>query len=301
MQAQTTSIPETSPASGPRVVHTRRGPVEYAEVGAGPAVLCLHGAMGGYDQSLLLARSAGAPGFRYLAVSRPGYLGTPLASGRAPAEQADLCAALLDEVGERQAFVMAVSGGGPAAVAFALRHPDRCRGLVLVSACTARLDTPLPLAWHLLKLLARVPWLAKALAPDPDADPDRATRRSIRDPAVRARTLGDPEAGPLLLSLQRSTGDRLAARLPGTENDIAVTRQDLGLALETIRCPVLAIHGTADAVVPFAQARALADRVPGAELFAAEGGEHVTLFTHLAEVRTRVARFLGASGVGGAA
>jgi pimeloyl-ACP methyl ester carboxylesterase len=90
MQAQTTSIPETSPASGPRVVHTRRGPVEYAEVGAGPAVLCLHGAMGGYDQSLLLARSAGAPGFRYLAVSRPGYLGTPLSRGRTPEEQADL-------------------------------------------------------------------------------------------------------------------------------------------------------------------------------------------------------------------
>ena len=128
------------------------------------------------------------------------------------------------------------------------------------------------------------------------ADPEPAARRSIRDPAVRARTLRDPVAGPLFLELQRSTGDRLALRLPGTENDIAETRKELAVPLERIGLPVLSIHGTADAVVPFEGARALTDRVPGAELLAIEGGEHVALFTHLAEIRARVAAFLASAG-----
>ena len=38
----------------PRIVGTQYGRVEYAEFGEGPAIIALHGAMGGYDQSLLL-------------------------------------------------------------------------------------------------------------------------------------------------------------------------------------------------------------------------------------------------------
>ncbi len=76
----------------PTTVITARGPVEYAVFAEGPAVIALHGAMGGYDQGLILARTIGPPGYRYVAVSRPGYLGTPLTGGRSSEEQADLCA-----------------------------------------------------------------------------------------------------------------------------------------------------------------------------------------------------------------
>lgn len=37
----------------PEIIETRLGPVEYAAFGEGPAVLCLHGAMGGFDQGLI--------------------------------------------------------------------------------------------------------------------------------------------------------------------------------------------------------------------------------------------------------
>jgi pimeloyl-ACP methyl ester carboxylesterase len=43
--------------------------------------------------------------------------------------QADAVAALLDVLGIRTAAVMAVSGGGPCALQFALRHPQRCCAL----------------------------------------------------------------------------------------------------------------------------------------------------------------------------
>ncbi|HWT78322.1 MAG TPA: alpha/beta fold hydrolase, partial [Candidatus Methylomirabilis sp.] len=143
----------------PAIVDTRRGPVEYASFGDGPAVLALHGAMGGYDQGLILARTIGGPGYRFVAVSRPGYLGTPLSAGQAPEEQADLLADLLETLGIREAAVVAISGGGPSAMHFALRHRDRCWALVLISTCGGTIDTRVPLSFQFTKLLVRWPTL----------------------------------------------------------------------------------------------------------------------------------------------
>ncbi len=285
----------TVPAdSRPVVVQTRRGPVECASFGEGPAVLALHGAMGGYDQALILARTAGVPGFRYIAPSRPGYLGTNISLGRKPEEQADLYRDLLDALGIERAAVMAVSGGGPSALQFALSHPDRCWGLVIISSVCTRITERLPLAYHIMRLTARCGPLVDLMSRKAQQDPDRAASRSIPDPVMRARTLGDPEVGPLFRELQRSTSDRMRLRMPGTENDVALTRSELSFALEQIKPPLLIVHGTKDSAAPFEQARILARRVPGAELLTIEGGEHVSIFTHRDEVQARVKRFLQA-------
>src|SRR5690242_15635967 len=133
----------------PTVVSTAIGDVEYADSGTGPNVLLLHGAMGGFDQSLLLGRSAvGSTGYRFVGVSRPGYLRTPLRNLEAPEQQADVCAALLDVLAIPQTAVVAISGGGQCALQFALRHPERCSALVMISACSASLTVRIPLAFH---------------------------------------------------------------------------------------------------------------------------------------------------------
>jgi pimeloyl-ACP methyl ester carboxylesterase len=281
----------------PRVVKTQRGPVECATFGSGPAVLALHGAMGGYDQSLILARTICSPGFRFVAVSRPGYLGTPLASGRSPEAQADLCAALLDSLGITDTAVVAVSGGGPTAIQFALRHQQRCRCLVMVSAASARIDAPPPLAWYVMKLMARIPGLPEKLRKKALQDPERSLTQSFPDPAQRAHLLQDHEALALHTDLQMSVLSQLPLRLPGTDNDIAVTRSNSfdQVPLEKIAVPVLAVHGESDRIVPFAKnAQRLVSRVTGAELLAIKGGEHACIFTNRDEVRTRVADFLAA-------
>ncbi len=271
---------------------TKRGPVEYATLGDGPAVLALHGAMGGYDQSALLARTIGEAGYRFVCVSRPGYLGTPLSSGRTSDDQADLCAALLDELGVCEAAVMAVSGGGPCAIQFALRHPSRCWGLVLVSTCSGTIADRVPFAFQIMKVLARVPGFPAFMRRKAQRDPEASSRRSIADPAVRARTCRDPVAGPLLAALTQSTMDRMVLRLPGTENDIAITRRT-DYPLERIAVPVMVVHGTADRIVPFKpHAEGFRQRVPGVEMVIVEGGEHVAIFTHRAQVRERVTGFL---------
>ena len=142
--------------------------------------------------------------------------------------------------------------------------------------------------------MARIPAVSGRLRSKAARDPDSAARRSIPDPQLRARTLNDPEAGPLMTALQLSTMDRLAERLPGTENDILQSRRPFAYPLERVSAPLLVVHGTADEAVPVAQARALAARVPQAELLLLEGGRHTSLFTHLYEIRERTIPFLDA-------
>lgn len=276
----------------PTIIATRLGPVECAVAGEGPAVLALHGGMGGYDQGLLLAQSALSGPHMVVAPSRPGYLGTPLTLAPTPAEQADLFAAVLDAHGLSEALVIAVSGGGPSALAFALRHRARCRGVVMVSAVSGRFDFRLPWRFHLLKFMARWPALATRLGRRALRDPAAAMARAVADPDARARLLADPVAAALFAALQASLMDGLGRRLPGTENDTALFQAFAGYPLEDITVPLLAVHGDADRVVAFSHAEALAARVPGAELERIAGGEHVCLFTHLGAVRARVSRFL---------
>lgn len=120
------------------VVQTALGPVEYIKKGKGPIVLSLHGGFGGWDQSLLIASNLADQGFTVLAVSRPGYLRTPLPphppdTEFTAAQQADLMAAFLDALNIPEAAVLGFSAGAPVAYEFALRYPTRTWATVLES------------------------------------------------------------------------------------------------------------------------------------------------------------------------
>ena len=130
---------------GSRVVDTACGPVEVATAGEGPPLLLSHGSPGGYDQ-MFYAEALTQAGFALIAPSRPGYLRTPLATGVRFEDQADAFAALLDALGLEEAAVLGGSGGGPAAIQFAARHPDRTRALLLECAITQNYDPHVP-AW----------------------------------------------------------------------------------------------------------------------------------------------------------
>ena len=275
----------------PHLTTTRLGVVEHRDDGDGPALLALHGGMGGFDQSRLLAEAllAEPAGFRVIALSRPGYLGTPLRDG----DPADLYAALLDELDIDRAVVAAVSAGGPSAIAFAARHPDRCAGLILVSTASGWFEVPEHVIRRLkqFQALCRVPGLARLMGWVMGRHPERA--RSVRDPDLLRRTLEHPEAGPLMLALQRSVFQRLAERLPGTIADTLAFADLPPLPLDQVLAPTLVIHGDGDQVVPFAHGVRSAGEIAGADLLVVPGGEHVCLFTHLDEVRAQVAGFLG--------
>src|SRR5690242_1708538 len=91
---------------GSGVQATARGPVEFCEMGSGAAVIVLHGVMGGYDQGLAVAEAIAMLGLRFIALSRPGYLRTPLEAGRSYEQQGDMVAAFLESIGLTSAVVI---------------------------------------------------------------------------------------------------------------------------------------------------------------------------------------------------
>ena len=277
-----------------RSADTPFGPVEFADHGHGPAVLSLHGAMGGWDQGLVLARVVGADQGRIIAPSRPGYMGTALTSGRTPQEQADLYAALLDRLEVDRAVLVAVSGGGPSAIHAALRHPDRCRALILVSTCAGKVGRSLPPVAYLMPLIARWPAAVTLMRRRALANPLRSLARSFPDPAQRQTLMEEPVAWPLYQSLREGMFTSMAARIPGTMNDIRVTATH-EYPLERVTVPTLVIHGTGDRVLPFDRHGAvLARRISGAELLCLNDGQHAAIFTHRKSIVPAVRRFIGA-------
>src|SRR5215471_2498451 len=119
-------------STGSRMAASPCGPIEYGERGEGPPVLVVHGAGGGFDQGLELGDGLARAGFRVIAPSRFGYLGTPLPADASAQAQADAHACLLDALEIPNAAIFGVSAGGPSALQFALRYPERTNELVLL-------------------------------------------------------------------------------------------------------------------------------------------------------------------------
>ena len=100
-------------STGSRIVQTPCGPIEYASAGEGDPVLVVHGAGGGFDQGMDFAKGLAAGGLRVIAMSRFGYLRTPLPPDASPAAQADAHACLLDALGLKRAAIVGASAGAP--------------------------------------------------------------------------------------------------------------------------------------------------------------------------------------------
>jgi pimeloyl-ACP methyl ester carboxylesterase len=83
--------------------------------------LLLHGAGGGYDQGLWLGKLALGDGYKFVAVSRYGYLRTPIPPNASIQRQAAAYRDLLDGLNVQKVVVVGVSAGGPSAMQFAKR------------------------------------------------------------------------------------------------------------------------------------------------------------------------------------
>lgn len=281
-----------------KVVHTSRGPVEYLDEGIGEAVLSLHGVLGGYDQAQVLVRTIGRSGYRYLSLSRPGYLGTPLAAGRTPEEQADRYAEFIQLLNIKQVIVIAISGGGSSAIHFARRHADKCKRLVLVSSPGGMMTGKIPLAFHAMCYMARLPILAAMMQKKAEKNLKASLRRAVSDPVIFERMVTDAEVMDLYRVIAVGCFHKMAQRIAGTRNDIKVS-QTRTYPLQDISVPTLVIHGTEDPLLPFpAHGKKLASEIPGAQLLAVEGGGHGAIFTHRDEVRLKVASFLEDANLG---
>ncbi len=283
--------------AGSRIVQTARGPIEYAVTGEGPPLLVIHGGMGGYDQALglgaLINRHAGAGGFTVLAPSRPGYLRTPAQVGLKPADQADALAALLDQLGIAQVGVFAGSYGGPIALQFALRHPHRLWGLVLLAAITGRCTVGQQWPVSEKALLARpgkalfdfLHWLLYLWGRAQPLGLVHFFMRRMTAPSVSSTEI-DRRIGRLkrLPDQVRTVQELFCSMTPISVQMVGSLNDEKQIAclpdypVEDVRAPTLLIHGRDDCVGPgFASAEWVAGRIPGAQLFAVERCGHFML------------------------
>ena len=263
------------------MLETERGPIQVAREGDGPRVMSIHGSPGGFDQGLVWARHLRDGGRELIAPSRPGYLRTPLDSGRSPAQQADLYAAMLDALCIDKVTVLGISSGGPSAVHFAARHPNRTNALLLDAAVLlsmAPAGSAIERAifesgtgiWLSCQIAKRWPKLTAALVVDTLSAGLSKGRK--RDAVVWITS--NPARLHNIVDLPTSLAPR-RFREPGQRNDESNEINLDPLPFTEITAPTLIAQGTNDVFPLIDHATNAADKMPGAELMLVEEGHHV--------------------------
>ncbi|HEX6535159.1 MAG TPA: alpha/beta hydrolase [Gemmatimonadaceae bacterium] len=277
----TNVLPRPGIARG--LLRTAVGRVECQLTGGdGPVVLASHAGLGGVDQARVLLNWIDPGSYRLLSVSRPGYLGTPLESGRSFAQQADLFAALLDTLGVEKAAVVTLSAGGPAGYLFAIRHPDRIRALIAIDSASGRHEVP-ETAGALAQTLFMSEWGQKLTRLVLRKRPEWFLRQMLRGTAYFTKrqldehvdhALASPRARSFIASFT-ATMFPYRPRRAGTENDTEQLRCLAPLPLEQVRCPTLIVHGTHDADVKFHHGVFAHEHTPHAERYWIDEGDHL--------------------------
>jgi pimeloyl-ACP methyl ester carboxylesterase len=283
-------------ALGSEVVTTRCGPIEVQQAGQGVPLLMIHGSGGGHDQGMAWARPLAQRGVRVIAMSRFGYLRTPMPADGSPEAQADAHVCLLDALGIAKAAVMGVSAGGPSALQTAIRHPDRVSALALV----------VPIAYK--------PGTVADSAPPVSDDKDALLLRLLgsdmlfwaglhvaRDPLIRHVLATPPAQVAVASEVERARVNDLADRILPVSSRAAGLRDDTRLgkrlgpyALESIRVPTLVVSARDDGFGTYAAAQYTASRIAGAKFISFDDGGHL-LVGHDAEVQSAIVELLAES------
>lgn len=264
---------EAEHAPGGRFVEVDGVRLHYLEMGTGTPVVLLHG-NGVFAEDF---RSSGvldrlAARHRVVAFDRPGFGFSERPRGRmwTPRAQARLLSAAFERLGIEHPVVVAHSWGTLVALALGLDHPDRVRGLLLLSGYyypTLRPDVLLfaPPAIPVLGAVMRYtvsPLIGKLLAP--------SLLRQMFAPAPVPSRFG--AAVPTSLMLRpwqlRASAEEAAFMIPAAAS--------LRRRYRELRVPLRLIAGADDRVAPAERHSARLHRdVPGADLRVIPGLGHM--------------------------
>ncbi len=256
------------------LVATSQGRMEYAVAGAGTPILMIHGTGGGFDQGLSFTEGLLPYGFQVIAPSRFGYLRSDFPADPSSANQADAYVDLLDRLGIARIVVAGGSAGALSAAQFALRHPDRCAGLIMiVPAANVRGADPVTMTGTQEFAVRRLTtsnllfWAASRLARDRMIETLLATDPAlVRNASASERARAHRILDEIIPIEPRSRGMLNDALLAGNPARIDFSR---------IRAPTLVISAEDDRFGTAATARDIAAAAPGAKLLIFPDGGHI--------------------------
>ena len=193
--------------------------------------------------------------------------------------------AVVETLGLTRFPLLGISGGGPVAIAYAVRHPEKVSHLILYGSYARgrlkRSQTPEQReeAQMMLKMV-ELGW----------GKPTAAFRQIYTNLFIPE---GTAEQESWFNELQRiSTSPEVAARMFNASYSI-----DVSEIARQVSTPTLVLHTRDDAVVTFEESRQLAALIPGARLVPLDGRNHILLEHEPAwpQFLNEVHRFLPAS------
>src|SRR6266496_4825465 len=242
-----------------------------AEGGGGETLLLIHGA--GVSARSWIHQLEGLAGtLRVLALDLPGR--GESAPIREPSVEgyAESAHRLLAALGTGPVWVAGHSLGGAVAQALAARHPERVKGLVLISSCARLPQSESP--------LQRVSWL---LLPNP-------VRKFLFFLTVK-KFLFAPDASRQAFVLGMEELRSCPEETLG--GDVAAARvMDLEEAARRLQLPALIVCGSLDRLTPPALSAQLQALIPGAHLDIIEGAGHMLPLERPDELNARLRAFV---------
>lgn len=254
------------------------------------AVLWCHGGPGNRFEPSFIAEAATRAGMRLIGIDRPGYGRSTPQPGRTIAGWVPDAIAVADHLGIDRFAVVGVSTGGAYALALA-SHTSR---VIAAVACCAVSDMRWP-EGKAMNVCCHPFWNARS-----------------RDEAIAIGNVTFGEHGELLLPPHRPLGldppdtalfatpaflswwtgvvpEMFTHGVAGYVDDRLADANGWGsFDVANITCPVTVLHGSADGLMPVANARHTAAIVPGATLRIVEDLGHLSLATKVVEATSEL-------------
>jgi pimeloyl-ACP methyl ester carboxylesterase len=268
-----------------QIYKSRVGDVEYFLEGNGPTILISHGITGGIDQGMWISAGLGE-GYRFLYVSRFGYLRSSMPDEPSVKLQAEVYKDLLDFLGIDSVFIMGNSAGGASVIQFAIDHPGKCRGLILESSVVPG-DTrgllPKPVSstlfgcdflyWSAIRLFG-----------------NSMLKMFVPESVLKTKSKSEIKN---LIDIVFISGLPISNRTKGVMFDTYISNPSINseIPFEKIKAPALIIHAIDDPAPPVEGARTISGKIPNCELVTYETGGHI-LLNHEDEIKERIRNFI---------
>jgi pimeloyl-ACP methyl ester carboxylesterase len=250
--------------------------VHYKEMGQGePVVILLHG-FGASEYSWREVMEPLSTYGRVIAYDRPafGLTGRPMEgnwTGTNPYSvqgNVELLDGLMDELGVEKAILVGNSAGGEVAAAYAIEHPERVQGLVLVDPAVGKGNRgPVPQWAVSLMALPQIrnlaPLLVRTIAGDMGND---IIRMAWHDPSRIDPEVYEGYRKPI----RANNWDKSLYEFTIAGNPVNYSER-----LADLTMPVLVVTGDDDRIVPTGQSIQVSRQIPGAELVVLKDCGHV--------------------------